>query len=74
MVLSFLSPLVVSVGCGSGRDEESRGGRVPRLIQIRGSSEFAKVSLGSQDKFVSRILDLSRTQSCPLRQVIEAIY
>ena len=74
MVLSFLSPLVVSVGCGSGGDEESRGGRVPRLIQIRGSSEFAKVSLGSQDKFVSRILDLSRTQSCPLRQVIEAIY
>jgi hypothetical protein len=74
MVLSFLSPLVVCVGGGSGRDEESRGGRVPRLIQIRGSSEFAKVSLGSQDKFVSRILDLSRTQSCPLRQVIEAIY
>src|SRR5262249_29500530 len=43
------SPLVVSVHCGSGRDEESSGEEVRRLIQIRlVTPSLAKIRLASQ--------------------------
>src|SRR5262245_48867761 len=51
LVLSF-PPQIVSVGCGSGRDEEPCGGGMtpPDSDPIR-NYEFEKVSLGNQDKF-----------------------
>src|SRR5262245_54299231 len=49
----FFAPLIASIECGSGRDEESRGG-IARLIQIH----FDDV--GSRP---TRLLDLSRTWS-----------
>jgi hypothetical protein len=52
----------------------SRGEGAPPDSNPLRDPEFEKVSLGSQDKFVSRILDLSRTQSCPFGQIIEAVY
>jgi hypothetical protein len=56
------SPLIASVSCGSGTDEEQSEGGILRLIQIRFEApSFETFSLRSQDKFMASILDLSRT-------------
>ena len=46
-----LSPLIASVSCGSGRDEEQSGGGILRLIQIRFDNAGLRLTC---------LLDLSR--------------